>query len=280
MNQPNALHLPENAFEVASEKGTDFYADLTDDERAAEGLPPREAAKAEADPPPEDKAPVGDPPPDEVEEEEEEEEEAGDDASAQEILDQIAGLRQDLAAEKGEKEPKSEAKRDQWLEDALEDENPTVRAMAERIRDQQVRLDAVEAAARHDAEKRQLAQDDADRAALKENFTIGGKPMSNNQIQMVDEYMASNKEVARLLSFEEATRRVFPAAKRVEKSETPPAGKTVRTPAPSRGEGSTTATIVDGGSSGGAPAGPWKPGPGETVDSAIAAACKQFGWGR
>jgi hypothetical protein len=250
--------LPADAAAVAEEKAktTDFYADLTDEERAEEGLPPREAAPA-TDPDPD---PDPEPEPD-------------DDATGR-LFDEIAGLRDELAAAVGKPEPKTEAQGDILLEAALDHDDPVVRGLAERLQKNEARLDAREVEARAERVTRQMAKDDSDFKAVQDSYQIGGKPMTDAHVDQVEKYLLNNKEVARHLSIEEATRRVFPQAERVGKPSSPE-----RRPKAAGGDGAT-ATIVDSGSSGGAPAGSWQPRPNETIESAVEAFGRRVGWKR
>src|SRR3990170_2074329 len=248
--------FPDDAAAKAEEKAksTDFYANLTDDERAEEGLPPREAPK-EAPKPAEERRP---------------EPEGGDDEEAAEaadlLLDEIAGLREDIHSALGE--PRSGGpveEGDELLAAALEHEDPVIRGLAERLQDTQKRLAATEADSREERAQRQLAKDSADFDAVKENYAIEGKPMTDAQIEQVEDYILKNPEVGRRLSIEQLTRVVFPGAARVGSR-----------PAATKGpgdsanvKGSPVATIVDEGSSGGVPEGTWKPRPNETVESAV-----------
>lgn len=269
MTTPTPTMLPPDAFAKSEEaaKDRDYYANLTDEQRAEEGLPPLEK-------------PAGDPPPEtEPTETEPEEEESPDaDEATGRLFDELAELRgqteamhEDLAARMGKPEPPATpSKQDELIEAALDHDDPVVRGMAEQLHAAQQQLAALTNEAKQQREARQLAKDTADFDDVKNSYTIDGKPMTDAQIEAVEDYLLEpqNKEVARLLSIEEATRRVFPSAERVRTSP-PPGKRPASRPGNGAGEGGRTATIVDEGTSGGAPAGPWKPRNNETVESAV-----------
>jgi len=271
MPAPSGTMIPPDAMDKANEKvkTTDYYADLTDEERLAEGLPPREPAKepAPAEKPPEEK-PV----------EEEEETPPEDDDATLRLFEEVASLRKDLglSPEASEASPAEAKKDDEALKAMLEHEDPAIRYLAERLRDAEKRQEALETDARAERIGRQRAKDEADFTAVQATHTIGGKPMTDEQVEMVEDYIVANPEVGSRLTIEQITRVVFPNAVKVG-PKTPPA----RGPGDSRnGKDSPVATIVDEGSAGGAPAGPWKPRPNESVESAVEAAAKRFGWKR
>jgi len=272
MPAPSGTMIPPDAMDKANEKvkTVDYYADLTDEERAAEGLPPREPAK---EPAPAEK------PPDEKPTEEEEETTAEDDDATLRLFEEVASLRKDLsdALEASETPPAAAKKEDLVLKAALEHEDPVVRELAGRLRDAEKRQEALETDARAERIGRQRAKDEADFTAVQATHTIGGKPMTDEQVEMVEDYIVANPEVGSRLTIEQVTRVVFPNAVKIG-PKAPPASAG---PGDSRnGKGSPVATIVDEGSAGGATAGPWKPRPNESVESAVEAAAKRFGWKR
>ena len=252
--------MPADAAEKSEEKAkqTDYYAELTDEERAAEGLPPRETAKA--DPAPGDKP---EPKP-EVEAEPEGGEE--DEDAAERLFEEIADLRKEISASLGKAEPAPKKKEEDYLlEAALDHNDPVVRGLAERLQAAEKRLGDTESEMRGERIGRQLAKDEADFDAVQSSYAIGGKAMTDAQIEAVEDYVLKNPEVGSRLSIEQITRVVFPDAVKVGPKSPPAKGPGTR----ANGEGSPVATIVDEGSAGGAPAGPWKPRPNESVESAV-----------
>lgn len=264
----STVTFPADAAEKAEAKGKtiDFYENLTDEERTEEGLPPREPVVPEPEPEP---APEAD--------DDDEETDDGDDDATEKLFEEIAGLRQDLSASLGKSEPAPGKKEeDSLIAAALEHEDPVMRGFAERFQSAEKRLAEREAEAREERIGRQVAKDNADFDAVKSTYTIGGKSMSDAQIEMVENYISKNPEVGSRLSIEQLTRLVYPEA--VKSASKPPSAK-----GPGglgNGGGSTVATIVTEGSAGGAPSGPWKPRANETIESAVQEAGKRFGWRR
>lgn len=260
-NVAGPVTMPPDAAEKAAEKAktTDYYENLTDEERAEEGLPAREAPKgdpepaAKPDPEPEPEPDAGEPEPDE-------------DGATGRLFEEIAAMREGLSAALGKPDsaPRTE-KEDPLLSAALEHDDPVVRGMAERLQSAEKRLEATETDARNERIARQFAQDTADFDAVKASYVIGGKPMTDAQVEAVENYMLKNPEVGSRLTIEQATRVVFPDAAKVG-----------RKAAPAKEDGSKAATIVDEGSAGGASAGPWKPRPNETIESAVAEAGRRL----
>ena len=121
---------------------------------------------------------------------------------------------------------------------------------------------------------RQLAKDDADFDALRQNYSVGGKPLGDAHVDAIEDFILKNPEVGSRLSIEQIARVVFPDAVKVGPKSSPARGPDDS----SNGKGSQVATIVDEGSPGGAPAGPWKPRPNESDESAVQEAGKRFGW--
>lgn len=279
MTQPTGSMFPPDAFEKSAKAAEtrDYYAGLSDDEREEEGLPGKEAPGKE-EPGPVEK-PDAEAEGDEDDEDEDDEGEGsgktdGRDATAL-LFDEIAGLRSDLSAALGEREsaPESEAE-DELLSAALEHDDPVIRGLAERLQNAERRLGAREQEAQAERVNQQLAKDDADFDAVRTEYAIGGKPLTKSQLREVEVYIVENPEIGSRLSIEQITRIVHPDAVRVGRR---PSGKSG---GPKGEEGPAAATIIDEGSSGGTPAGPWKPRPGETMESAIEAAGRAFGWKR
>jgi two-component system chemotaxis sensor kinase CheA len=252
---------------AATAEKRDYYANLTDQEREEEGLPPLEAPKP---------APAPDPEP-EPEPETEAEPDGGGDSAVDELLDEIQGLRREFHEAIDEPETaKTETREGQLLASGLESDDPSVRAIAEMLQEAHKRLEAVETDARNERVERQLAKDASDFDAVKANYAIGGKPLTEEHIEKVEDYILSHKEVGSRLSIEEVTRVVLPDAVRVGSRPTAAKGPG----APTGVKGQPVATIVDEGASGGAPAAPWAPAPNETIESAVKAAGKRLGWTR
>lgn len=271
-----SIDIPADALEKVAAK--DHYADLTDEERAEEELPPRETA------PKEEAKPADGPPADDPDDEEEGDEESGEDEveaakpddSVQALFDEIAALREEVAAKTDKPAPETPAQEQTFLKELLEDDDPRVRAMGEMLQKQEQRLQGMETRERKRVEAAQANIDDKEMADLRANFTIDGKPITNQQVELIQDYLLAeeNKPIAPFLSFEETARRLWGRSFReVDKDDEPrPNGRPVKKPATDLGRGQKTATIVDAGASGGAPTGPWKPRPGETINSALDAA--------
>jgi len=262
-----------DAMDKAAEKvaaGTDYYSDMTDEERAEEDLPAREAPKPEEKPA--TVAPADDPAP--KPDVEEEAPEQTDTEAADRLLQEVRDLGAKLDSAIGEKPPKTEAKRDEVIDAALEHEDPVVRGLAERLQETKKELDALKGAERARIYAAQEAKDNADFAAVMKTYLIDGKPMVKEHREQIEDYLYENEEAGAVLTIEEATLRVFPkAVKGGPKS--PPA----RGPGDSRQDSRLpVATIVDQGSTGAAPQGKWEPRPNETIDSAVAAFGKSKGW--
>lgn len=268
------ISIPADAFEKADAKGADFYAELTDEERIEEGLPPRDPEKEAEKPELEPKVDEAD---EDAANDDGTNDEVEDEAYSQRLFDEIAGLREDLGASLGKSEsaPKPKAE-DPLLAAALEHEDEVVRGIAERLQQAEQRLEARENEARESRIVNQIAKDDAEFDAVQGAYLIDGKPMSDKQVATVENFILKNPDAGRSLSIEQLTRAVFPTAAR--RPRTPSANG----PGVQNGNGSPVATIVETGSSGGAPSGggAWKPRPNETIESAIADAGRRFGWKR
>jgi hypothetical protein len=265
------LTIPHDAAAKAEEKAkeTDFYAELTDEERAEEGLPPRETAKPEEEKPEAepDKAPDAEP---------DEEPEPDSDEATEQLFEQIAGLREDIQSAIGKPTPEAtKPEEDPLLKSALEHEDPVIRGLAERLKETQDRLAAHDNEAREARIERQTAKDDADFDAVQASYLIGGQPMTDKQVEQVEDFILQNPDVGRRLTIEQVTRVVFPDATKAPKS--PSAKGPGGSP---NGNGPPVATIVTGGTSGGAAPGKFVPRANETIESAIQEAGKRFGWKR
>jgi len=262
--------IPPDAAEKAAEaaKTRDYYADLTDEERAEEGLPPREPAKAETAPgekPPEEEPEEGEP-----EEEPEEESVEDEDSATERLFEEIANLQESVDDALGRTKPaRTEGEVDARLKAALESDDESTRFLAEELIAAKQRLERVELDARTERVDRQRTKDDTDFRNLQKGYTVGGKPMTKAQVEMVEDYIDANKEVGSRLDIEDVARVVFKdALGRVNPKSSPgkaPGGSV-------NGKGSPVATIVDEGSAGGVTVGPWKPRPNETMESAVDAA--------
>lgn len=267
MPAPTPVTIPADAAAKAEEKGktVDYYADLTDEERAEEGLPPREAVKTETAP--------GDKPT--TEQKTDEEEQLEDDDATERLFEEIAGLREDIDSRLGKPEPvKTEKEVDKRLQAALDSDDDSTRYLAQQLQAANERIERIETGAREERVGRQLAKDDADFDAVRSAYTLEGKPLTEAHVEAIEDYILKNKEVGSRLTIEQVTRVVFPDAVRVGPKSPPAKG-----PGGSvKDEGQPVATIVDEGSAGGAPAGPWKPRPNETIESALDAARARFGY--
>lgn len=268
MGAPGTFFPPGSEEKIAAAaEGRDFYPELSDEERAAEGLPPRETPKEESKPV---ERPAADP------DEREGREAAGGsdrDATAR-FSDEIAQLRHDLAealADTGEP-PEAETE-DHFLSAALEHDDPVVRGLAERLQSAEKQLKANDAVVREERVERQLAKDAADFDAVRANYAIDGRPVTDADIEAVENYILEHPTVGRELTIEAITRVVHPGAVKVG---TKPAAKGPGRPTAI--EGGPVATIVDEGASGGAPPQPWKPGPNTNIEAAVRAAGERFGW--
>lgn len=265
--------IPADAMDKAEEKvkaGLDFYTELTDEEREEEGLPPREKP---AETPPVETPPATEPEPKPDADEDEPETEPTD--AAERLFAEIAELGAKIDAALGEKPPKTEQKRDERLEALLEHEDEDVRYLAEQMIQTKKDLAGIQDAERERIIGAQRVKDDADFAAVMKTYEIDGKPMSKEHRERVEDYMYDNPEAGVVLTIEEATLRVFPKAVRIGPKSPPATGPGDSSKA---GKRPAVATIVDQGSTGGAPQGKWEPRPNETIESAVAAFGKSRGW--
>lgn len=262
--------IPADAFEKAEEKGktVDFYAELTDEERIEEELPPREAVKSEPEP--------GKKPEPEPASETEDEPEPESDTAIESLFDEVARLREDIASAIGKPEPAPAAKEDELLQAAREHDDPVVSGMVERVEELTKQLAELQGATRVERIARQQAKDDADFEAVQKAYNIGGKPMTERHIEQVEDYILQHPDVGSRLSIEQITRVLFQDAVRVGAK--PPPAKGPGDAA--NGDGPIVATIVDSGSPGGAAPERFKPRANETIESAISEAGKRFGWKR
>jgi hypothetical protein len=281
MGVPAANVIPDDAMEkVAATASTrDYYADLTDEEREEEGLPPRAApaaAAAATEAAPTDAIPDDD--------DDDDDDDDGENAATtlfDQLSDEISGLKTGLAQLLEKPEPATAAQVDRLMEAAQEHDDPVVRGLAEELAKARTRLDRVADAAMKDRMDREERVIEAEVQETRSTYLIGGKPMTEAQTDQVEAFLAhdDNKELAKRLSIGEATRLLFPDAVRIGKSSSPngrPGNRSGR----AAGDDTPTATIVDSGTSGGAPVGAWKPRAGETIESAVEAAGRRFGWKR
>jgi hypothetical protein len=266
MSGASPAMFPDDALKKAEEKGIDHYADLTDEEREAEGLPPR---------------PGNEEPP--AAEGGGEDEGAGGEggegdglsgATIDDLMAEIEGLKRDLgkALGKGESADEGgEGEEDELLTAALEHDDPVVRGLAERHEKYQAALQSLIEEARETKVGQQLAKDNADFDAVAKNYAIEGNPLTQAQIERVEDYLLENPALAPILTIEEATLRVFPNAERIRRQ--PDKGAA---PAPG-GKQPAVATVVAEGGGAGPPAGPWKPRATETIESAVEEAGRRLG---
>jgi len=264
--------IPADAMDKANEKvkTVDYYADLTDEERAEEDLPPRETPKADA--PPDDK-PVVAKPAAAVDDEEPE----GDDA-LEGLFASIADLKETIDDRLGKPTPaKTEKEVDARLKAALESDDEETRYFAEQLQATNERIERIETAAQAERIARQTAKDDADFDAVQDSYLIGGKPMTDDQVDQVGKFIEANPEVGARLSIAQLTRVVFPDAVKAPKS--PPA-KGPGDAKPVNGDGHPVATIVDAGATGGGGPTRFTPRANETIDSAVSQFAKDVGWKR
>lgn len=274
--------LPADALEKADAKvkaGVDHYADLTDEERTEEDLPPREPAKGEEPKPPAEPAktepdkPAAEPEKKPAAKEPEPEDEI--DPAVAALFEEIASLREDITSSLGEPEPAKVGKEDPLIAAAKEHEDPVVRGLAERLEKAEQALAQEQKSTRTDRIEKQLEKDNAERAEVQSHYVIAGKPMTDEQMEQVEDFEIKNPELARRLSVAQITRVVFPDAMRAAEPTKPDPAPAIK-PGKAGDDGSPAATIVDTGVSGPGPAQPWKPGPNETIESAMDAAKRRF----
>jgi len=268
--------IPADAMAKAEGKAekVDFYAELTDAERAEEGLPPRETPKPEPAPG-EKPGPTATPDEEEESEDEEDEEEGGAEDATAKLFEEIASLREEIGDALGKSEPAPKGgEKDEELQALLEHDDPAIRANAERLQRAETRLAELETSARQERYDRQLAKDAAEFADVKENYTVGGAPITKSQIKEVENYILQNPEIGSRLSIEQITRLVYPNAVRSERRSPPAKGSG----GSNNGREPAVATIVTEGASGGASSEGFKPRPNETIESALGEARKRFGW--
>jgi|SRR6266850_1126175 len=258
-NLPN-FTMPRDAAARADANTTDFYASLSAEEREAEGIPAADAAKPEPEAKPE---PAPDAP-----EAEPAAEPAEDELSLDQISEQISELTETISRRMAEPEPETKAEEDELLKAALAHDDPVVQGLAKRLQQAEQDLAAQRSATHADRVEREDTKLAAEEVALMNDYRVGGKPMTREHVDQVEDYLLQHPDLGRQLSLAQATRVVFPDAVRVGTN-----GATAAKPgAASGGKTQPVATIVDTGSSGAAPAEPWKPGPNTTMESAIKAA--------
>lgn len=261
MNVP-AFTMPENAVEqmVKTAETRDYYRDLSDAEREAEDLPPREpAAEGSQASAPATTTPAAAPA--------DEGSEPEGDAETENLFDEVARLTE-LIDQKGPAAEAAAEKKDELIESLRQHEDPAMQAVADRLEQQGAELSQLKADREAQITVSQIQKDNADYAAVQKSYQLDGKPLTNEQLLKVDDYLKANPEACRVLSIEEATCRVYPGAVKVKAAQSPPA----KGPGVSAKNNGQVATIVTEGASGGAPSGPWTPRPNETMDSAMDAA--------
>jgi len=260
---------------LAKAASTDFYSELTDEERAEEGLEPR----AKPNPEPEAKPVAKDPEPSPVAVAAEELEVDDDSvATTQALFDEIASLRETLETAMEPEEVTRAEETDTLLAAAKDHDDPVVRGLAERLERAETQLKENDKAIRGRVVAEQLHSDNLEFEAVQKNTLIDGQPMTAQHVEQVEDYMLEHPAIARELSIEAVTRVVFPGASRVGKQ--PPTDKPrVNGTAKATADGAPTAIIVDDSSGGGATGPePFKPRPNETMDSAMQAFGRRVGW--
>jgi hypothetical protein len=266
--------LPADVLEKSAEKAktADYYDDLTDEERAEEGLPPR-PEKAPAAEPAKPAAPAAEPAakPDEPADEPEVE----DNEAIDELFNEIAGLREDIGAALGTPEPAPEGKEDPLLAAAREHDDPVLKAMAARVEELTQQVTDLREHQRIDYVERQGQKDDADFNTVRAQYVIDGKPLTVAHRDQIEDWIMKHPEAGSRLSWPELVRVVHPEAVRATRRAAKPP-----TDAAEPVNGSPVATIVDQGATASAAGSTWKPGPNETMETAIAEAGKRFGWKR
>lgn len=277
--------MPKDAATKAAEaaKGRDYYADLTAEERADEGLeveeqteeqtPPAEPEKpAEPAPAKPAKAPEAPGPPP-----------APEAPPAQvklspeveALIESIADLREDLSDRIGVKDEASTEEADPLLEAALEHDDPLIRGLAERLAKSEQRLVAMEKFNRDQSVAAQEQRDDADFQALQQGFSVDGAQMTDAHVEEVENWMLEHPAQGKGLSIENCARVVF--GDRLSRTPKP---KEPATPTNGKATAGRVATIVDAASTGAPTPAKFKPRPNETIESALKAAGKSFGWTR
>lgn len=260
MNVP-AFTMPENAAEqmVKTAETRDYYKDLSDAEREAEGLPPREPV-AEGEPASADAAattPAAAPADDGADPE-------GDDETER-MFEEVARLTEEIE-ERTPAAPSAE-KQDELIETLLQHEDPAMQAVVAWLKEQGEKIAEFESERKEAIVSAHQKRAAAEVAILQRTYQIGGKPITDEQVVQVGNYMKTNPAGA-FLTVEEAALRVFPGAVKVKAAQSPPA----KGPGVSAQNNGKVATVVTEGASGGAPSGPWTPRPNETMDSAMEAA--------
>lgn len=210
------------------------------------------------------------------------EEDADDDradvsAAVKSTLDEIreATQRMERAARAGS-EKQAEPKQDPRIKAALDSDSPEVRDFAKAMIEQleEIRANAAEIGdnTRNLALQRQAERIETDITKTAETYGL-----NERQIGRVVKLMEENPALAGVLTFEEATLRVFPSLKTASMR---PGGPRSKGPALVRRIGSVMGQIVHGSGSGGAAPKPFKPIAGGSTDQAInAGVAALFGTG-
>ena len=256
----------------SSEQGPDRdeeELELEDPSKSAEG----EGEEGEG----KDKKPAADAKGKDDEDDDEDDDPQDVSAQVERTLEEVrkATQRMERAARAGA-EKQSEAKVDPRIKAALESEVPEVRdfakAMLERLDEIQARADEASESTRNLALQRQGERIEADITKTAETYGLTEK-----QINKVVKLMEDNPALAGVLTFEEATLRVFPS---LRTAAVRPGGPRPKGAAPARRIGSVRGQIVHGSGSGGAAPKPFKPITGGNTDQAIdAGVAALFGTG-
>jgi hypothetical protein len=267
--------FPKGAAEELAQKAEnrDYYSDLSDEEREAEGLPVREKPGNEDEKGQDRSASEEEGEQDEVGEEEEQEgesEESPDDT--ENLFAEIEGL-QELSGLLGQEAPESNTEIDELIEAGLQHDDPIIRALAQKSVDLKKKTDGLVANAENLVVAHQLAKDAAEFDAVKKSYTIAGAPMTDAQISQVEKYIIDHPAVGRELTIEQLTRIVFPDAVKAGRQSRVAVGAEEK-------PGGKAARIIAEGGTGGAPAEPFQPRNNETIESAVEAAARRFGWKR
>lgn len=276
MPNPTPFTMPDEAREkilaTAAEDTRGYYTNVPDDERAEEGLPsPPATAKPTEEPPAtpetEPEADAAAPPvtakAPQVE----------SDPASERLFDEIAELRTTLeGALKKEPEPVV-AEEDPLLAAALESDDPMIAGLARKLQETMEQQSALAAEAKELRIDRQEERDNAAFDAVQRDYEIDGKPMTDAHVEQVEDWIKANPEVGRRLTIEQIARVVLPSAVKAQ-PKAPERGPAPKAPAPNGG--APVATIVDVGTSGGAPAKPFVPRANETIESAMNEARKRF----
>ena len=281
MPQFGPITITEADADKAFSTTKDFYGDLSDAEREEEGIPPAPSGRPEepsADPEPAVAPEPGDAPQSEPKPTPEPESDDDSAEAARALLDEIAALREDLAASLERPRAEAAPARDELMEAAAEDDNPVVQGLAKRLQESEAKLASTEKLIREQIVARQEEHDERAYSAVMKVYTIDGQTMTSDHVDQIDQWFIDNPDIARRVSIEQATRIVFPGASRLGTKPSPTAVPKKNGTRPV-GDAPPVATIVDrGASSGGPPAGKFKPRPNESIESAVQEFGRTRGW--